>query len=333
MIVPVILDDIAFSLQSAGGVTSYWSNLTRFLEIRPECHVRRLAPSSLSAVIRYLPLLTNLQKPAIFHSSYYRWCADRNAIGVTTVYDFIYERYRRGPPLWLHHSQKRAALQRSRALICISEATKADVLRFMPESVEKALIKVIYPGVGSDFRTPGISEPRPRWLPAQDYVLFVGSRSGYKNFTLVERLIPELSRHGLQVVTIGGETKSPPEKALRLHGLSNTELNLAYNNAHALIYPSRYEGFGLPVAEAMSAGCPVLCSEGSSLREVGGDAAIYIDPDKPAMAMRAIEALKDSEFRRIIVSKGLRQARKFNWKNAVDATIELYQEAFAMNSK
>ena len=108
--------------------------------------------------------------------------------------------------------------------------------------------------------------------------------------------------------------------------VTNSELNALYNDAYALIYPSDYEGFGLPLLEAMRAGCPVVCSRSTSLPEVGGEAALYAARQVAAAYAEELEKLRNDSRRRDRVQMGFAQASKFSWDACVKRTLEVYRE-------
>ncbi|EOU8229881.1 glycosyltransferase, partial [Escherichia coli] len=163
-------------------------------------------------------------------------------------------------------------------------------------------------------------------------VLFVGAREGYKNFVLAVKAVGKL--HGLKLTIVGGGSLKKYERELlekylknryeHFTFLSNEDLNIQYNTAYALVYPSSYEGFGIPVLEAMQAGCPVICANTSSLPEVGGNAPIYIDDINEFTLKEALELVNLK--RNVMIERGLLQAQKFSWSKCVNETIKVYNE-------
>lgn len=237
----------------------------------------------------------------VFHSSYFRYSNDRNSINVTTVHDFTYEHFVRGPRLWVHSWQKRLAVKKSKGIICVSENTKKDLLHFYPW-VDPEIVKVVYNGVGEEFYPVGNAasdlENELGFHPDKLFLLFVGDRSAYKNFDAFVALAPYFPE--MDFVVVGGQPLSEVESRLlsptqsRLHhfrGVSSEVLNLLYNTAYCFVYPSSYEGFGIPILEAMKAGCPVVSTNLSSIPEVAGDAALLVD--QPTAESLAIEIQKE----------------------------------------
>jgi glycosyltransferase involved in cell wall biosynthesis len=172
------------------------------------------------------------------------------------------------------------------------------------------------------------------------YILFVGNRSSYKNFTFfIESVAPLLLKNNeLQVCCAGGEPFSPREilcfknfqilhKVHHIQPDDHTMKNL-YKNALAFIFPSLYEGFGLPVLEAFSCGCPTLLSNTSSLPEIGSDAALYFDPYDPASLTDALEhIISDNNLRMQLILKGYERSKQFSWEKTANATKKVYEQA------
>jgi mannosyltransferase len=170
--------------------------------------------------------------------------------------------------------------------------------------------------------------------PVLPYVLFVGQRAGYKNFRAVLQALGRLA--DLELICVGGGPMRAEELAaapasvrarVRHLGLvPETELNELYNRAVCLIYPSSYEGFGIPVLEAMRAGCPVVCSDCRAVLEVGRDAltvASGLDADSLA---RAIERTAEPAYRAAIIQAGLGVAQTYSWERTYQQTLRIYRD-------
>lgn len=367
----IILDNIIFSLQKAGGISVLWAELIKkitkndawkisFLEY-PGSHInifrRNLKidaakilngeeQSNLSTLGRYRNPKVAVDEKFIFCSSYYRFCRNRNAVNITIVHDFTYEYFRKGPAKWINYLQKKRAIEAAQGIICISEHTKKDLLHFHPH-IDESKIRVIHNGVSDDFyKIQRFAEnneaARTFNLPTgKKHLLFIGQRAGYKNFDLAVRAYAALNRpDDFHLIIIGVKlTKSEKrfvDKILDgkgysvLSGVTNRKLNELYNIAFVLIYPSSYEGFGIPVLESMRAGTPVIALNSSSIPEVGGDAVLLLDMITPENITKHIIGLENSEHRHELIEKGIEHAKKFSWDRTMEQYIaffrELYQE-------
>jgi glycosyltransferase involved in cell wall biosynthesis len=245
-------------------------------------------------------------------------------------------------PIW---DEKRLAVQHASSYACISENTHRDVLELLPAARGKPAA-VILLGVSDSLRPSAEGEVerfRREHRIERPYFLLVGDRrgvGGYKNTKLLFEALRDWSgRGGHEVVCVGGHPQIEPE--LRLAGpkirvrrlsLPDEELRLAYAGAVALVYPSRYEGFGLPVAEAMACGCPVITTRLASLPEVAGDAAVYIDPDDPQSLREALDAVCDPSRRATMVATGAIQASSFRWDRAAATFATALSQAASADS-
>lgn len=298
------LDSTIFTLQRAGGISTYWYELLKRLdsETTPFIHFQQpnsniLAPLLNHAIrhersllpgllLRYLPFKTTLTTPTLFHSSYYRYSRQKGVANITTVHDFTYEYFNHGLKKQIHSWQKSQAVRHSAGVICVSENTRRDLLQFYPD-IDPNRVSVIHNGVSEEFYPLPPEQPPSAQLserPTEPFLLFVGDRSGYKNFPVALELLHQF--RNLSLVVVGGrewtlselQAITPlQERVVRFSGLGMADLNWLYNRAFALIYPSLYEGFGIPVLEAMRAGCPVVAFNGSSIPEVAGEAGLLVD--------------------------------------------------------
>ena len=272
----------------------------------------------------------------IFHPTYYY--ADRPSKGkfVVTVHDMTHELYDGIYPVSKRviHAKRKIIPQADR-IIAVSENTKRDILRFFPE-IEPERISVIYHGASMS----PVSK-KEKLLP-YDYVLFVGLRSMYKNFKrFTESMKLVMSENAdVHVFCAGGgsftaeEILSFGEFSGRFHqgGLSDEDLARTYSGALCFIFPSEYEGFGIPILEAFACDCPVLCANASSLPEVAGDAAIYFDPlDVTDMAAKINALIDDEESREILRKPGRERLKFFDWDKAARETMECYELAMKGN--
>jgi glycosyltransferase involved in cell wall biosynthesis len=274
---------------------------------------------------------------ALFVSTYYTTPIATPSLML--VYDLIPERLGldMSHPSW---GEKRLALEHASSYVCISHSTRNDLHELEPASRGKRA-DVVPLGVEEHFR-PASADDVAAFRTTRDisrpYFLLVGERrglDGYKNTELLFRALQgwsELTEH--ELICVGGNARIEPE--LRLAGsnvrarrlsLSDDELRLAYAGATALVYPSRYEGFGLPVAEAMACGCPVITTKLASLPEVAGDAALYVDPDDPQGLREALDAVREPDRRAAMVAAGASRASAFSWDEASAALAAALSDA------
>lgn len=356
----IFYDNIVFWLQRSGGISRYWQELaSRFIKdegcritfIEPPfpCENKFRETLDMKNIIndsrirvkisRYLPVRIRLGKGSVFHSSYYRDCTDVSAAKIVTVHDFTYELYVRGLKRVVHTAQKRAAVQRADGVICISENTKKDLLRFFPET-DPDKVTVIHNGVGDDFKPSDKSREEifaGFGLKADRYAVFMGERSGYKNFDTAVKACA-LSGHFLLVTggkPISGDERTLLDKELkdryRVFGyMTNEQIKEIFSAADCLLYPSLYEGFGLPVLEAMRCGCPVVASDSSSLPEAAGDAGILVrDMTQEGFATAMESAVQR---RTELVEKGFAHSAKFSWNRCFTETKAFYETIAAKKS-
>lgn len=277
----------------------------------------------------------------VFHPTYYhRYFL--NSLGakpfVLTFYDAASERYGDIYPDLGEGLQevKKKLIERADAIIAISEFSKDEILRYFP--VDPAKISVVY--LGTAFGTDLVDESAsPSVTPEPfPYLLYVGKRRLYKNFDGFFRAIqPVLHRHpDLHLICAGGGGLSPDEQAMfhsarlgeRVHYRPITDAGLLslYHHARAFVFPSLNEGFGIPVLEAFSGGCPVILSDRSSLPEVAGEAAVYFDPEDNDSIAGAVErVLTDEVLRDDLIVKGTERLRHFSCDKTAQQTLDVYQ--------
>ncbi|MDQ1339438.1 MAG: hypothetical protein QG567_590 [Campylobacterota bacterium] len=354
----IIYDNIIFSLQKAGGISIYWAEIIQrlvknekevnFYEVenqnifRKELNIQTQKESSMSVkLLRYLPFLKKLPAKSIFHSSYFRTTLQKDIVKIVTVYDFTYEYYRTGLARHIHSWQKNFAIKNADGVICISDSTKNDLFKFLPK-IDKQKVKTIYISAGEEFYQIEDLRSKVEGSKFQDLmdkkiILYVGDRkSSYKNFSLAVDIVNSLEDYIL--VSVGSGQIIDDEKVFidmnlqdRFHhflGISSDELNILYNLSFCLLYPSSYEGFGIPILEAMRAGCPVISTNFSSIPEVAGDAALLVDEIKKERFVESVKLLEDTNLRIKLIDKGLLQASKFTWDKCFEETINFYNEVY-----
>lgn len=231
------------------------------------------------------------------------------------------------------------------AIIAVSNHTRSDIIRHFPEAEEK--ISVVHLGIEDRFQYYPQSDRsflNAFGYPADcpPYLLYVGETQPRKNVHSLITAFAELPlsvREKYHLVIVGNSRRLDYREKLlslvqqrsiqnRVHfftDVSHDDLVKFYNAAHAFIFPSFYEGFGMPISEAMKCGCPVLASNSSSLTEVGGDAAIYVEPnDIDAFKEKLRQIIEDEELRKTMRKKGFVQASKFDWKRTAELTHNVY---------
>lgn len=341
--VPIVLDGIIFSLQRHGGISVYFRQLLlrlahddiaailtlhgTLLQEAPSVHRNREVRHSPSRFLERFRRCDISAQRAIFHSSYYRTPSVSSTPTVVTVHDFTYERCLTGPRRWLHSQQKFAAIRAAQSVICISESTRQDLLDLVGRTPGQAL-HVVYNGVDEAF-APQSLPPAPR-----SFVLFVGQRAGYKNFALAVSAMAHLP--DLELHCVGGgkfrsdELAAVPECVRRrirhLGFVADKTLNELYNQAVCLLYPSSYEGFGIPVVEAMRAGCPVVCVTCKAVIEVGRHALTLVPTNDPRAVAAAVVQIANPETRAAKVQAGLAVARGYSWDLTYSQTLDVYRE-------
>jgi alpha-1,3-rhamnosyl/mannosyltransferase len=293
----------------------------------------------------------------VYHSTNYMIplsCFPRGRVGkircVATIHDLIPLLFPSATPRALKTRlfpiYRRLMLEigaRADRIIAVSEASRSDIVQHLnipPERHDS--VKVIYNGVSPIFVPRPVSgadhdDPtRPRT------VLYVGRSDPYKNLPLLIEAIAEARQKApfpIQLRILGPPDPRYPEAGQRVKELgleaaiswagyqTSSSLVKAYQDADVVVLPSRYEGFGLPVVEAMACGAPMLCSDIPVLKEIGGQAAFYTPLDNgPELANGILRVLTDSELRLNMIQRGFEQARLFAWTAAARQTIALYHE-------
>ncbi len=279
-------------------------------------------------------------RPDLVHETYFspKSVAPPGCPVVLTVFDMIPELLARAgdhaPDRW-HATAKYAAVARADRVICISECTRQDLIALFGVHPEK--VSVAHLGCDS---LPGADDEKdPPARPVRPYLLYVGLREGYKNFETMLRGVATSARlrQDFDLVAFGGGAFSASEQALidalgfvsgQVIQCSGDDRALAarYRSAAAFIYPSTYEGFGLPPLEAMAQGCPVVCSDRSSIPEVVAEAGEYFDPDSPESIAQAIEGVVYSTARAAeLVAAGRQRAALFTWSRCAERHLEVYR--------
>lgn len=306
--IPITFDNIIFSLQRYGGISVVWTELLNRARADKDLAVTELDYKDqlpYRTLERYrVPAWTPTQ-PTLFHSSYFRICPHPLATNITTVHDLTYHYYRKGMAKAVHLWEEQRALRHSKAVICVSENTKRDLLNCYPW-LDEEQIRVVYNGVGDEFF------PIPS-VEKKGYLLYVGNRAvEYKRYDVAQ----EVARlTGLELVTASN--------------VSREQLNIMYNEALCLLYPSDYEGFGIPILEAQKAGCPVIAQNTSSVPEVIGAAGLMVNHNTAArVAADMAEIVRHllSQPTQGIIAAGLENAKRFSWDKTYKQMKQIYSQ-------
>lgn len=265
----------------------------------------------------------------LFTSTYYT--SPMRTPMVLLVYDMIPELFGFDMSLrgW---TEKATAISYAQDYLCISHNTRKDLLMLYPEIPEER-VAVAHCGVDEDVfherSEHEVAAFRERYGLDRPYFLFVGSRvqhNGYKNSSLFFEALSQLDDPGFDVFCAGGEPEIEPSildslprgvRCQRAH-LTDDELATAYGGALALVYPSLYEGFGMPVIEAMASGCPVITTHHGSLAEAAGNAAVLVSGTSATEMAEALLRIQDAGMRARLRARGLAHARRFRWQDIAD---------------
>jgi glycosyltransferase involved in cell wall biosynthesis len=257
---------------------------------------------------------------------------------VLTVYDMIHELF---PEFFTNDKMvvpnKKYLIEKATRIIAVSENTKKDIINLYPH-IDSSKIDVVYHGCSIKMNmTESLSLP-------EKYILFVGTRSNYKNFIFLVHSIKTLLKKDkdLHLICAGGGDFNLVEKELisklglesqiiQMH-FNEDELGHFYNRAICFVFPSMYEGFGLPILESMTCGCPVVLGKHSSFVEVAGEAGVYFDIDSAQDLKNKIESLiQNKSLRNEFSLKGSEQVKKFSWEKAANECLTVYKKACAIN--
>ncbi len=363
----IAFDSQIFVEQSYGGISRYFTRLAEnldymgqqvgifasfhrnsYLASLPESLVhgrciRRYPPKTARVIVAYNKFSSRRAiakwRPDLVHETYYSMArsASSSSPVVITVLDMIHDLF---PSHFAAQDKtiaiKRQAVERADHVICISHNTKLDLMRLYETPASK--ISVVHLGFDRFAGSPDLHRyVTPTGKP---FILYVGSRAGYKNFDGLLKAVSSSAKllADFDIVAFGGgkfsanELAALPSLGFSEHqvvyqGGSDELLGALYSSASAFVYPSRYEGFGIPPLESMAHGCPVVCSNVGPLPEVVGDAAEFFDPGVLEAMRRAIENVVFSQARTDqLVSRGHARLEQFSWKKCAEETFDVYNK-------
>ncbi len=356
----ILFDHQAYTIQEYGGISRYFHELiSKFDNIQEHCELSLKYSKNVYLNNKSLPLdginfkgkqriffyinkRNSIQKIKgqrfdLFHPTYYdpyflEYIGEKPF--VVTFLDMIHEKFIHTYPELANDSinlrDKKLLAEKASRLIAISQSTKNDMVEILGVNADK--IDVVY--LGSSFDASSASNE-----PFYDfkYLLYVGTRRLYKNFDFfLTSVAPLLLSENIKLLCAGGSTFTLTEQdlinELKVNGQVvqcpiNDDKTLAnlYKHAVAFIFPSLYEGFGIPVLEAFACDCPCVISNVSSLPEVGGNAALYFNPeDDESIRSTVKQILNDQNLRLFLIKAGKEQLEKFSWKKTFEETLKVY---------
>ena len=261
---------------------------------------------------------------------------------IVTIHDVAYEYYPNEflkADLYKLKNWTRSAVDKTSKVIAVSEHTKKDILKFYSVSEDKVM--VIYNGFSHKFQvTNSKKQTNSKFqILNSKFILYVGTLQPRKNITtLIEsfsQLINE-TNGDLKLVIVGKKgwlydkifqkvrTLKLEDRVILAGYIADSELSILYQNASVFVLPSLYEGFGIPILEAMNYGCPVIAANTSSLPEIGGDACFYFDPsDTIDLKNKIVKILEDKKFRDELIKKGKERIKEFSWEKCAEETFSL----------
>jgi len=361
----ILYDHQVTSLQDAGGISAYFYQVARLLSqeqgiditlclggnnsvvpfgslARENCHVLSYVTSFKRGFTRYIvndavtsAYLATRGRFDVYHPTLYRCMpfARTHAV-VVTHHDCILEMF---PELFRNPAGRRLVKKRqfarADAIICVSENSRRDLVRFYEVAPEK--LHVIHLGMTK----PGIGAMPAAASAARPYLLYVGGRKLVKNFTgLVRAFGASRLRDEFKLVCAGGGEFNKEElqliageslegRVVLLPRVPDEQMGALYQGAHAFVYPSLYEGFGLPPLESMACGTVPVVSGVSSMPEVCGEGAIYFDPNSVESMVDSLErACYDSSLREEMRQKGASVVARYSWDNCARQTLRVYRD-------
>lgn len=357
----ILYDHQAFTIQSYGGISRYFFELTRQFQANPELTLYGSLILSNNEFIRdnkifrsvtFLKGILDFQKKIeamnllnelnswaalkrnnfdLFHPTYYDpyylKLKTKKPI-IITFHDLIHEKFMPSNRQML--ANKKSVLNRADKIIAVSKSSKNDLIEYYGIREERITIVHLASSIS-------IQNGQSKEAPKDDYLLYVGNRNHYKNFIFfVKAIAPLLIKEPTLFLYCAGGGKFTREEInvfhqlkiegkIKSHAGSDESLAKLYSNAIAFLFPSLYEGFGLPLVEAMSCKCPIGASQSSSLPEVAQNAALYFNPsDKDSILSVAETLVYKADVRSALKAQGLLRVQDFSWQKTATGTHDVY---------
>ena len=351
-----IFDSVIFMLQKRGGASNYWleffdrfvkNNDVQIITSKEDNYlnkdfltfVKNNTPSVIpekkhsGSLLRVINphKLKKVEEPVIFHSTVYRWMKGKNVKNIVTIHDFTHQKYMSGYHKFLNSILKKRSIKHADGIVCISNNTYKDLLEFYPKLKNKK-VKIIYNGFNRNifYHMNKVTLPEKyKCLSEKKFLLYVGQRDGYKNFSF---MIDVLSKtDDLYLALVGGndfeiDNEAISNKIFHFNNVDDSDLNILYNASYCFIYPSLYEGFGIPICEAMNCGCPVIAFNNSSIPEVMNNAGILLNNNDLDGVLEQLKKLEDQKYRDKIIEKQYNACDKFSWDKAYNEMLDFYKE-------
>jgi len=300
----------------------------------------------------HVPWVLHRERPDVFHAPHYVLPPAVQCRSLVTIHDCIHLMFPQYLPNRVAYAYARASMwsaaRRARRILTVSEASKRDIIHFFTVPPEKVV--VVYNAIDERFRvTPSdeaVARVRERYQLDHGFVLYAGNIKPHKNLVRLIEAFDGLRRRGfddLKLLIIGDEISKLPALRRAVHShklhkhvrflgyLPDDTLAILYRLAAVFVFPSLYEGFGLPPLEAMACGTPVVTSNVSSLPEVVGGAAVLVDPYNVESIVDGIaRVLSNPALSEELRAKGIARAREFSWERSVARTRDIYQEICAL---
>ena len=362
--IKVLFDHQTFHNQVFGGISRYFFEMvTRFDNVQPRIALAITAnryiksykgsrhlflPKKVFKILEGLIRTFNKRRSLrmiskgdynVFHPTYYDTYfleALKGRPFVLTIHDMTHEKY----PQYFSASDptrnnKKILAEKAARIIAISESTKRDIIDMLGVAEDK--IDVIYHGIDQQ----PLAQGKPDNLP-DEYILYVGERRGYKNFNNTVEAFVEIrkSHPEMHLVLAGRQLSNKETEQFRSLGISrhvvcyshiaDSVLRQLYRNARLFVYPSLYEGFGIPILEAFAQDCPVVLSNASCFPEVAGDAGEYFEADSVESQTKALlKVIENDDLREKMVSRGRKRQAMFSWQETARRTEETYRKVLS----